>query len=276
MIEQKYIAIFVVVFILIIIFIVAYNIYKYFTTDTTIDYSVDLNHYNKDEKIDQEVCYQKLMTEEEIENSKKLLETLYMVANKHDLDISICAGTLLGYIRNKKFIPWDDDIDVVIKKNDLSKLKIVLEELKRDYQIDSNFEYILSTARYKFFKYTDLAPVFFKIFYEKDDNRAKTYHPKYQHYTWPFVDIFIGTKIGTYFEALGGEFACYLNDDHVLKDGKLEGVDIKYIDSEYKSFKEKKLDEICSDSGYRHKTETNIGIKCETVNCGDVLDYSEN
>ena len=42
---------------------------------------------------------------------------------KFNLEYAIVAGTLIGAYRHKGFIPWDDDIDVVMPRKDYEKLK---------------------------------------------------------------------------------------------------------------------------------------------------------
>lgn len=54
----------------------------------------------------------------QMEMLKKLLD----VCDKHNLKIWAEGGTLLGTIRHKGFIPWDDDIDMMMLRDDYEKL----------------------------------------------------------------------------------------------------------------------------------------------------------
>ena len=47
------------------------------------------------------------------------------VCKEHNLRYYIMAGTMLGAVRHKGFIPWDDDLDICMKREDYVRFKEV-------------------------------------------------------------------------------------------------------------------------------------------------------
>lgn len=81
----------------------------------------------------------KFMTLEEIHNEElEMLETFIDYCNKNNLNYYICGGTLLGAIRHKGFIPWDDDIDILMPRPDYDRFQDLAQ--KKNLLISSNLE----------------------------------------------------------------------------------------------------------------------------------------
>lgn len=81
-----------------------------------------------------------------------LLNELLRVCKKHNINISVFAGTLLGAVRHNGFIPWDDDLDVCMLRSEYEKL---LDVAKQEFQEPYFFQNSLTDSRY-FFGYSRL------------------------------------------------------------------------------------------------------------------------
>ena len=59
------------------------------------------------------------LTLREIQQTElKILLELDNVCRENDIRLYLCGGTMLGAVRHKGFIPWDDDIDVCMPRPD--------------------------------------------------------------------------------------------------------------------------------------------------------------
>ena len=63
-----------------------------------------------------------------------LVKVLEKICEKYNLTFFAIYGTLLGAIRHEGYIPWDDDIDVVMPRRDFEKLKKIAVNELREYE----------------------------------------------------------------------------------------------------------------------------------------------
>lgn len=62
------------------------------------------------------------------------------ICRKNNIPYQLFAGTLLGAIRHKAFIPWDDDIDVVLKRKDFEQFLLCCQkDLKDNFFLQTCF-----------------------------------------------------------------------------------------------------------------------------------------
>lgn len=66
----------------------------------------------------------------------KILLAVDKVCQEHNLTYYVWAGTMLGAIRHKGFIPWDDDLDIAMPRPDYDKLmECASEWLPEQYEV---------------------------------------------------------------------------------------------------------------------------------------------
>ena len=67
----------------------------------------------------------------------EILDEFVRICVKHQLTYFLVGGTLLGAVRHKGFIPWDDDVDVGMPRCDYEKfIEIAKDEINNEYFLD--------------------------------------------------------------------------------------------------------------------------------------------
>lgn len=81
-----------------------------------------------------------------------LLEELDGICREHDIPYYLDGGSLLGAVRHRGFLPWDDDVDIVLRREDFKRLRRILTEQPLPGRVledvHSNEKYTMVYARY--------------------------------------------------------------------------------------------------------------------------------
>lgn len=80
----------------------------------------------------------------------EIVKNVINICEENNLEYFMLGGTMLGAIRHKSFIPWDDDIDLGLPRKDYDKfLEIAPKQLTNNlkmvnYKTDSNYHYYIT------------------------------------------------------------------------------------------------------------------------------------
>lgn len=87
--------------------------------------------------------------EEQKEILKEILNAFHEFCGEHKLQYYLTGGTLLGAVRHRGFIPWDDDIDVCMPRNDYEKFLDLFDSAGKRFKVVSirNKDYYLPFAK---------------------------------------------------------------------------------------------------------------------------------
>lgn len=189
-------------------------------------------------KSDINECYSIVMDKKEDLILEQLIKIWIKIAKELDIRWSVCGGSYIGAIRHKGRIPWDDDFDVTIMKEDVSKIINNIDRIMLKYKVTIS----------KFWGG-------YKLFF--NDERAIKKFDNYG-WNWPFIDIF----------TLDNEIDCsFLTKDELpLLKTKFDNgyVYISKNTSKDRNIikNKKKWKNELFDTGYRHQIESNIKNKC--------------
>lgn len=95
----------------------------------------------------------------------KLLKEIDRICVKNDILYFLMFGSLIGAVRHKGFIPWDDDADIVMTRDNFNKFQeCCKKELGEEFDLitydnDENYNYIFPRVRLKNTTYIILSEI---------------------------------------------------------------------------------------------------------------------
>ncbi len=74
----------------------------------------------------------KFKHQKNVDSSLKILQATIETLDKHNIAYYLDYGTLIGAVRDKGFIPWDDDMDIsLVHESDYKNIPAVLKDIKK-------------------------------------------------------------------------------------------------------------------------------------------------
>lgn len=115
----------------------------------------------------------------ELQNKElTLLKEIDRICDKYNIKYTLAYGTLLGAVREHGFIPWDDDVDICMLRDDYEKFKCVCKN-----ELSDNFFYQSHETDQEYFHLFDKIRINNTIFKE-------TFLYTYNIHHGVFIDIF--------------------------------------------------------------------------------------
>lgn len=109
----------------------------------------------------------------------KILKEIDRICTKYKIRYYLGEGSLLGAVRHQGFIPWDDDMDILMQREDYEKfLRVAPSEISKDYEIQH------STTIKNYWS------PFIKVRYLKKSSYHQQHIAHLSDHNGPLIDIF--------------------------------------------------------------------------------------
>lgn len=199
-------------------------------------------------------------TQEIQQYALEILTCFHEICEKNQLNYILDFGTLLGAVRHEGFIPWDDDIDVAMPREDFKKLQKIMQTSSSNYLFlqthdsDPNYYNSIAKVRIPDNRYTENAMQYFDIVHgpwldifiydykfddkEKQLKTQKSYNEKKKFYSVVMNALY--SKPGVYYNRIERVFKKVLR--YIFKksqEANNRGFVMHYVDSKYE-----KLDQV--------------------------------